>query len=72
MLIAEQAAFPHLLDYLCAQDRRFARGIHPNPNLPASNLQNSDGDIASDGERLRRTSGQNEHNPLPPDVAYSF
>ena len=30
--------------------------------------QNSYGDVGSDRHCLRRPSGQNEHNPLPPDV----
>jgi hypothetical protein len=70
MIAIERLAVLRFLDYFFSQNHGFAGGIHPNSNLPAPNFQNRYGDVAADCKRLRWASGQNEHNPLPPDVAW--
>ena len=69
MIAFGQTALLCLIDHLCAEHDGFTRSIHANSNLPAANFQNRYGDVVSDCERLSWASSQNEHSPLPPDVA---
>src|SRR6266478_10197528 len=68
MIGIERAARPRLLGNLFAKHGDVARGGHSNSDLSAPNLENRYVDIVSDGHRLCRPSGQNEHDPLPPCV----
>jgi|HubBroStandDraft_1064217.scaffolds.fasta_scaffold00012_113 hypothetical protein len=62
-----------------AEHRGFAWGVNPDSDSIAPNLQNRDGDIVSDRQRLRRPAGQNEHvhwlltqlHPLRANTHYS-
>jgi hypothetical protein len=56
MLAIGRAALFCLFGYLFAKNGGFARGIHSDSNLPASNFQHRDRDVASDRKRLRRAS----------------
>jgi hypothetical protein len=61
-------ANPRLVRDFFAQNRDVARGMYADSDLRAPNFQNRYGDVISDCHGLSRSSGQNEHNPLSPDV----
>lgn len=56
MIAIDRPAPVGLFGYLFAQNGGIARGMHADSNLPASNFQDGDCDVASDRKRLRRAS----------------
>src|SRR5258708_17623807 len=68
MIGIESTARPRPLGNLFAKHGDVARGGHPNSDLSAPNFENRYCDVLSDGHRLCRPAGQNQHDPLPPDA----